>query len=148
MENLARQGYQAYLPLMPLRRRRGGRAIHGTGPMFPRYLFIHLGAGEDDWRPIRSTVGIRSLVRFGQSPARVPDALIETLKSREDEAGVQVLPPRDIAHGQKVRIANGLFEGYEGLFVAKTARERVILLIQVLEKRMKLEIEQDNIEVI
>ena len=57
-ENLQRQGYDTYLPMAYLRRRQRGRFTTNTGPMFPRYLFIHLCSENDDWRPLRSTVGV------------------------------------------------------------------------------------------
>lgn len=63
--NLERQGYTVYLPLCNLFRRRMGRRLAVIGPLFPRYLFIQLESGVDDWRPIRSTKGVAALVRFG-----------------------------------------------------------------------------------
>ena len=147
-ENLERQGYDIYLPLGLIRRRRHGRAYTQPGPMFPRYLFIRLAAGSDDWGPIRSTLGVSTLVRFGQVPARVPDQLVEVLKSKEDTHGIQVLAYNVLKNGQKIRIAEGPFEGYEGLFEAKTGRDRVVILMKILEKQARLEIEQAKIEAI
>ena len=148
MENLERQGYEAYLPLALIRRRRRGRAYSEPGPMFPRYLFIHLGAGVDDWGPIRSTLGVSNLVRFGQVPARVPDDLIHALKNKEDADGIQVLPSNILKKGEKIRIAEGPFEGYEGLFEAQTGRDRVVILLKILEKQAQLEIQRDKIEAV
>ena len=147
-ENLERQGYETYLPLALFRRRRRGRAYSEPGPMFPRYLFIHLGAGVDDWGPIRSTLGVSTLVRFGQTPARVPDDLIQVLRNKEDVDGIQVLPPNLLNKGQKIRIAEGPFEGYEGLFEAQTGKDRVVILLNILEKLARLEIERDKIEAV
>ncbi len=147
-ENLNRQGYPTYLPMAQIRRRRNNRARTDIGPMFPRYLFIHLDAGIDDWRPLRSTVGVNNVVRFGSNPARVPDILITALRQREDNRGIQILPKAKLRKGQPVRVAEGLFEGYEGLFHAKTSRDRAIILINILDKQARIEIEQENIEVI
>ena len=147
-ENLERQGYEIYLPLALLRRRRRGRPYSEPGPMFPRYLFIHLGAGIDDWGPIRSTMGVSTLVRFGQAPARVPDDLIQALKGKEDANGIQVLPYNLLKKGQKIRIAEGPFEGYEGLYEAQTGRDRVVILLKILEKQARLEIEQAKVEAV
>ncbi|NIN33844.1 MAG: transcription/translation regulatory transformer protein RfaH, partial [Gammaproteobacteria bacterium] len=41
-ENLERQGYEIYLPMAEIRRKRRGRSVRVIDPMFPRYLFIHL----------------------------------------------------------------------------------------------------------
>ena len=84
LANLERQGYRAYLPLMRSRRRIAGRYQSRVEAMFPRYLFLDLDDTVDDWGPIRSTVGVSQLVRFGPRAARVPDALVQALKARED----------------------------------------------------------------
>ncbi len=70
-ENLERQGYEVYLPLMKDRRRRKGRYVEIVDALFPRYLFIHLDQDTDNWSPIRSTFGVSGLVYFGFKPARV-----------------------------------------------------------------------------
>lgn len=145
-DNLERQGYPTYLPLAPVRRRRRGRSYTDTGPMFPRYLFISLSDTEDNWSPIRSTLGVASLVRFGQQPARVPENLIAALREREDAHGLQPLPEKTLTYGDRLRISEGPFEGYEGLFYAPSSRDRVILLIKVVEQYARVEVPRNKIE--
>ncbi len=145
-EQLQRQGYETYLPLAPVRRRKRGRTFSDVGPMFPRYLFIHLSDKTDDWGPIRSTIGVTNLVRFAQSPARAPDTLITVLKQREDDKGIQCLAVTDFKQGDKVRIAEGPFEGYEAVFEAHSSKERVILLLQIAQKHINLKLDEALIE--
>ena len=57
-EHLERQGYEIYLPLILARIKQRGRTKKSIQPMFPRYLFIYLSDQTDDWRPIRSTIGV------------------------------------------------------------------------------------------
>lgn len=147
-ENLERQGYRTYLPIAPVRRRKGGRTFSSPGPMFPRYLFIHLNEGIDDWGPIRSTLGVAKLVKFGMVPARIPDGLINTLMTREDAQGVQVLPSRVFKAGDRVRVTEGLFEGYEAVVQAKTARERILVLMNIIESHLKVELPGSTLEII
>ena len=116
--------------------------------MFPRYLFIQLRDQTDDWGPIRSTLGVSTLVRFGQVPVRIPDALISSLREREDSDGIQVLPEKGHQKGDRVRVAEGPMEGYEGLFKCKTGKERVILLLQIAEKSVNIELDASQIETI
>jgi len=145
-ENLERQGFEIYLPLANLRRRRRGRTVRVIDPMFPRYLFIHLSNRTDDWGPIRSTFGVSTLVRFGQEPARVPEKLIAAIREREDVDGVQILPEREIRKGEKIRVAEGPFEGYEAIFHSKTAKDRVVVLLKIAENYAKLKLDQAVIE--
>ncbi len=145
-DNLERQGYEAYLPLAPVRRRRKGRTVRVVDPIFPRYLFIHLSDQTDDWGPIRSTIGVSSLVRFGQIPAIIPDSLIEGLRVREDGEGIQEIPERGFKPGDQVRIAEGVMEGFEAIFQCRKSSERVILLLKIAENTAKIEIESNQIE--
>lgn len=145
-EHLERQGYQIYLPFAPVRRKRRGRTIRVVDPMFPRYLFINLSDETDDWRPIRSTIGVSALVRFGQTPARIPDSLIENLKSREDTEGIQQVPEKNFSKGDEVHIAEGLFEGFEGIYECKSGRDRVILLLKISEQYVTLKLDSNQIE--
>lgn len=145
-ENLLRQGYETYLPLVRQVRRRDGRRVAGIGPMFPRYLFIHLDNQSDNWSPIRSTLGVVSLVRFGREAAQVPNELIEALRQREDEQGLQMLPSDEYRPGSRVRITEGSFAGYEGVFLAKSSRDRVVLLLDILGKHTRAVVDADVIE--
>lgn len=145
-EHLERQEYGTYLPLTLFRRKRRGKLIRVIDPMFPRYLFIHLSDETDDWRPIRSTIGVAALVRFGQEPARVPDNLIQCLRSREDAEGILIPSTKDYVPGDKLRIAEGPFEGYEAIFSCNTAKKRVIVLLKIAESFIKLELDQSLIE--
>jgi len=146
--NLNRQGYETYLPLMRKSARRGGRRVSHVAPLFPRYLFIHLDQGTDNWGPIRSTLGVVSLVRFGREPAHAPDRLLDYLRTREDAQGIQVLPPEDIRPGAKVRIADGAFAGYEGVYLARNSRERVVVLLHLCGKPARTLLDPDHLEVI
>lgn len=148
LENLERQGYPAYLPMIRNRRRRKGRYASVIEPMFPRYLFVHLSDQTDDWGPIRSTIGVANLVRFGMRAARVPDSLIATMLEREED-GVQQLAPPEAEPGDQVRIVEGVMAGYEAIFQAKTGKERVVLLLQLAEdKTARVQVNMDDIELV
>jgi transcriptional antiterminator RfaH len=145
-ENLARQGYETYLPFMRDARRRQGRRVAVIAPMFPRYLFIHLSSQTDNWGPIRSTLGVVSIVRFGREAAQVPDGLVETLRSREDTQGVQILPIEEYKSGSRVRITHGSFAGYEGIFQAVSGRDRVTVLLDILGRDARTTVDTASIE--
>ena len=145
-DNLDRQNYIVYLPLAPVRRRRKGRTVRIVDPLFPHYLFIYLSDQTDDWGPIRSTIGVSTLVRFGQVPAKIPDSLIEGLQVREDSDGIQEITERRFKPGDRVRIAEGIMEGFEALFQCQKSNDRVILLLKVAENTAKIEIEANQIE--
>lgn len=143
--NLERQGYPAYLPMMRTPRRRSGRRIIRVEPMFPRYLFIHLNTDTDNWAPIRSTLGVVNLVRFGMFPSPVPDDLVAALRARDNASGVQEIPLSTFKEGQRVRIEDGPFVGYEGIFLAHTSEERVTILLDIVGKQARAKVNVEHL---
>jgi transcriptional antiterminator RfaH len=146
LENLRRQGYECYLPVLLQRRRRRGEYRSTVEPMFPRYLFIHLDDVTDNWKPIRSTLGVMRLVVFGDTPAKVPDALIAALQSNEDDAGVQRFFGRELHRGEPVLIVEGPMAGYQAVFEARSGRERVVLLMQIAGRSVPIQLKASEIE--
>ena len=134
LENLERQGYICYLPVIPSERLRQGLITVSNEPLFPRYLFIRLGMGAMDksWVPIRSTKGVSRLVRFGLEPSKVDDALIELLRAQEKAAQVQ--PERLFNKGERVCLTEAPFAGIVGIYQMAEGERRVMVLIELLSK--------------
>ncbi len=141
LTHLERQGYCCYLPRLRATRKVRGKLQAHVEPMFPRYLFISLDTSSDNWAPIRSTVGVSRLVRFGIEPTVVPDSLIQMLMDREDEQGLLAPPRRVFEPGERVRIYEGPFKDYEAIFLAKNSNERVIVLLSILGKDSRVAID-------
>lgn len=147
--NLERQGYEVYLPMVSCRKRSRGDNFLVYESMFPRYLFIHLAEGLDSWAPIRSTIGVSHLVRFGLELAQVPENLISQLKADANKDGYFEAKPKKIKPGDRLRVAEGVMEGYEGIVLARTGKERVKLLIDSINSSMfNFEISDDQLELI
>lgn len=144
--NLERQGYETYLPRVRQMRRRAGRRVAVVGPMFPRYLFIRLDRQTDNWGPIRSTLGVVSIVRFGHQPARVPGSLVSTLRANEGTDGVQHVPQVELKPGKRVKVVEGSLSGFEGIFLAKSGRDRVVVLLDIMGKTARTAIDFTSIE--
>lgn len=145
-ENLERQRFETYLPLVRQLRRRAHRRVTVVEPLFPRYLFIHLDPERDNWGPIRSTIGVTSLVRFGDQPAQVPNTLIDELQAHEAPDGIHDLPSRGFRKGQKVRIEEGPLAGYEGIWLASNGKERAQVLLEIMGKQIKAEVDENWLE--
>jgi transcriptional antiterminator RfaH len=144
-ENLERQGYEIYLPMARLRRRRMGKGMNRIEPLFPRYLFIHLDTKTDNWSPIRSTLGVSNLVKFGMYPSAVPEALIELLVDRCDEEGIQDITPDEYKEGEAIRVMEGPMTGLEGVFLAKTSSDRVMVLLDIVGKHTRVNLETEKL---
>lgn len=145
-ENLDRQGFVTYLPLVQQTRRRNGRYIKTIEPYFPRYLFIQLNTDTDNWAPIRSTVGVSQMVRFDGLPAVVPDDLISCLEKNDDSNGVQELAEQELSPGDKIVIIDGPFAGYKGIYQKQKSTERVAVLLDIVGKNTALTLSAHDLQ--
>ncbi len=141
-ENLSRQNYVSWLPRLRVRRPRSDR----IEPMFPGYLFIRLRPDSDDFGPIRSTLGVLRLVKFGASYARVPDAWVDELRSRASADDVCEMMLKPFVSGDRVEIVEGALAGYEAVVTALRGRDRVALMLQVAGNHVALVAPSDAVQ--
>jgi transcriptional antiterminator RfaH len=134
LQSLEQQGYQCYLPIFPKEKLHQGVLAIGQEPLFPRYVFIRLAQDfmAKSWAPIRSTRGVSRLVRFGAEPARVDDALVDSLRAYE--ARVLCEPERIFAAGERVQLQQGPFAGLEGIYQMADGQRRVMVMIEFMSK--------------
>jgi len=144
LENLERQSFECFLPLMRAEKLRRGALQVVQEALFPRYLFIRLGTGleSQSWTPIRSTMGVSRLVTFGQTPAKIDDELIAQLQVKSDSTEVQL---RHFAPGEQVVVTDGPFVGVEAIYQMADSEGRVMVLLNILSKQVKMSALPGNI---
>lgn len=131
-ENLQRQGYECLLPLHKVEHLQKGQWQIKEEPLFPGYLFIELDTLLDNWMPIRSTRGVSQLVRFGAHPLAVPPNIIERLRDTSPTVEPEFIP------GAKVIVEWGGIHGIEAIFITKDGNERVLILLNILQREVKV----------
>jgi transcription elongation factor/antiterminator RfaH len=139
--NLQRQNFRCYMPMLYVEKVRRGKQVVLAEPMFPSYVFVQLdtsGQGQS-WSPIRSTLGVRELVKFGGHPPKVDAELINTLHEREQLQ--QSNPQALFAAGDKVVITDGPFAGIEAIYQTTDAERRSMILLSMLNKPVSMRIE-------
>lgn len=135
-EHLERQGFTVYCPMIRKRRSHARRVDTVLRPLFPGYIFVHLSVASGIWRPIQSTTGIRTIVRFGEEPATLDAAFIEALQAREEEGAV-IRPPTPFVVGQQVQIEGGPFDGLMARILSLNDRDRITVLLDVMNRGVK-----------
>lgn len=128
-------GLETYLPLVHHWPRPAvGSAI---GPMFPGYLFVR--ASPEHLHRVDHTPGVRALVVFDSRPASVEESVIALLRSQEDTDGVIRCARAPI--GGEIRITGGPLRGLVAILERRvTARERVLVLLELLQRQTRIEI--------
>ncbi len=144
--NLERQGYGVYYPRLLQRMVYRGRETARIIPLFPGYLFVQLDTAKQTSAPVRSTLGIVDLVRFGSEPASVPDSIVEDLRARADaETGLHRLNACALERGAAVSVGSGVFAGLDGVFEREVGEQRVIVLLSLLGRETAVRIPSDSI---
>lgn len=137
LDNLERQGFSCFLPLIRIEKLRRGALQVVQEALFPRYLFIRLGtdSASQSWAPIRSTLGVSRLVTFGQTPAKIDDALVDALRAKTESKEVQ---QRHFQPGEHVVLTDGPFAGIEAAYTMTDGEGRVMVLLNILSKQVKM----------
>jgi transcriptional antiterminator RfaH len=136
--HLERQGFSTYLPRYLRLRRHARRTDRIPAPLFPRYLFVGFDPLVARWRAIQSTIGVSYLVGQGDSPSPVPDAVLQSLRVREDAAGFFPVEQRPrFQSGEPVRVVAGAFADVISRFHGMSDKGRVVVLLDLLGRQVK-----------
>src|SRR5215831_12940443 len=145
MHCLGLNGFEVYCPRLREQRRSFGRKVVRTPLLFHGYAFVLVVSG---WWNARWSAGVRRLVMDGEQPARVPDAVISEIRSRERNGLVELPKPRGLAPGTRVRVVSGPLRDQIGLLGALRPHERVLVLLQLLGGQQRVELARSAIEAV
>jgi transcriptional antiterminator RfaH len=147
LENLLRQGYAAYLPRYRTEIRHARRRQTVLRPVFPRYLFAGVDRAAARWRPILSTAGVTDVVRAGSEPMPVACEIVEALREQEEAGAFDCLARRrSLRLGELVRISAGAFEDMIGRLVELRDQDRVVVLLDVLGRTVRTQLDAAAVE--
>ena len=128
LENLERQGFEVFLPMITLQKVRRARVANITEPMFSRYLFLRATPNMQDLSVVRSTMGVSQLVRFGPVAAKVPHTWVEAMRAQP------LLKESLLKSGDKVVISEGMLKGLEAIYMQPDGELRAMVLIDLLSR--------------
>lgn len=127
-------GKPFYLPQIEQTNKHSGRTFVSHLPLFPGYIFLRRveGLRQTLWRT-SAVVTIIEVLDQAQLTA-------ELLQIRQLQASGAVLTPRvDLAPGDSVRIAEGVFSGYAGIVMQERGSLRLIVSVSILRKSVVVE---------
>ena len=150
-EHLVAQGGEVFLPRVQLEKMRKGKRVDVVEPLFPGYLFVNVEGCEQLVGSIRSTRGVRQLLRFGLGPLEMRAGLITDLRSRcynhlENKAEDSVINMAAFQSGQKVEITTGPFKDYQAIFKQFDGERRAIILLSLLNQQQELLVELEQLQ--
>jgi len=145
-QNLQLQGYDIYVPRYLKQRRHARKVDFVARPLFPRYLFVAIDMATQRWRCVQSTFGVSRLVCNGDDPAAVPEGVVAALRAREDDKGFIKMDVRPaFTPGDKVLVLAGAFMDNTGLFNGMADHDRVLILLDMLGRKVRVLLSADLI---
>lgn len=136
--NLEQQEFDAFLPMGDVQRRKARQVFWRNEPLFPYYLFVRLSL-YSAWSKLRSTRGVAKLVRFQEFPVPVDEGIVQAL---QQQCSGELTTPKQALFkpGQSVMIEEGCFRELEAIVKCTKNDERVVLLLNFLNKQQKIEL--------
>ena len=123
---------EVFLPMLKAQTPRRGRLAWSVAPLFPCYLFAQFDL-QTHYFTIKYMIGVQGIVSAGCDPLAVPSPVIEEIKRRGVDGVVKIEPPT-FDNGERVRVVDGLFQGFEAIFQRYlSGAERVAILLSAVE---------------
>ena len=87
-ENLRRQNFKVFLPLISKTTQKKGKFLDTIVPLFPGYIFMGTSMDPIPWKSINGTRGISKAVTLDGIYRSINTFIIQGLQQRCDEYGV------------------------------------------------------------
>ena len=135
--HLENQNVECFCPFVEAKRIIRGKRIVRNEALFSGYVFLRANLKKISATSLRSTRGVRNLVRFGDTPCVVPDELIFELMCRTGDPRLQNKLSDLPQCGDRVTIHSGPFTGMEAIYQEADGDHRALLLISLLQSETR-----------
>ena len=136
-QNLTNQNFNVFFPKAVINNK--------TTPLFPSYLFIQLDDKIQNWTPIRSTKGVSNFVRFGLSFAKVPNQIINLIKTQQQQTIEKMINICSHHKGDYLEIQTGVFKGQQAIFQNYNSSDRVTVLLKLIGQQQAITLDQREV---
>jgi transcription elongation factor/antiterminator RfaH len=140
-QQLANQGFRAFVPRYWKNRRHARRVEMISAPLFPRYIFTALDVGRDRWRSVNGTLGVDRLLMTGGEPQPVPPGVVESLIESMGADGTISFEFR-LKEGQAVKVTAGPFVDLVGELERLDDNGRVRVLLEIMGAKTRAALPQ------
>ena len=143
-ENLSRQGFAVFLPLITKTTKKNGKFVDIKIPLFAGYLFMGTSINAVSWKSVNGTRGVSKAVTLDGIYRPVSTNIIEALQSRCDECGV-LRRMNDIVVSDRIKIERGPFAEFVCTVDQIKDDQRVWVLINILQQQTRVEVSMNEI---
>lgn len=144
IKNLENQGLTTYCPLFKKESIRGHKIKINTYPLFSRYIFIKGDcSAQKNIHLIRSTIGVKELLKIGEVPVKISCQLINELRQMEAVKLNEI--KSHFKPGENVRINAGIYKDVEAIYEMDEGVNRAIVLLSMINKETSLRIDKKDL---
>ena len=145
--NLHRQGFETFLPMQKITRRKDSRFVSDLKPLFPGYMFVSVNSDLAPWRTINSTIGVSKLVSFEGKPKPLPLQLVSGLMLRCDASGA-LLPAKSLTEGDSVEMLTGPFANFITTVDTIDPEQRIWVLMDFMGQKTRMQVTTDQLQLV
>ena len=143
--NLQRQGFETFLPMQKITRRKASRFVTDLKPLFPGYMFVSVNTELAPWRRINNTIGVSRLVSFDGKPKPLPLQLVSGLMLRCDTSG-SLLSPKSLSKGDSVEMLAGPFANFIATVDIIDPEQRIWVLMDFMGQKTRMQVTTDQLQ--
>jgi transcription antitermination factor NusG len=145
--NLTRLGLEVLLPKVMRDSLIWGVVRSSIKPLFQGYLFANF-CPATHLHSITYARGVKEVVGIKQGLLPINEQIINSIRSRLTRDGFVNLEDRSFRLGQRVVIAGGLLQGWQGVFYRETReQDRVVILLQAIDYQARAVIRKRDLRV-
>lgn len=142
-------GIDTYFPKLATIEALRGRIVERQKPLFPGYLFYYF---TEAWGLVRQAQHVVGVLMWGETPARLSDAVVAELHQREASDGaIHLEGPkkrRRFRKGMHVKFNGGALQGLSGIVAGMSGGERVQVLMDLLGRQTPVTVQETDLAMI
>lgn len=133
--------FETACPMITVRKTSKGRRTEFAEPMFRNYIFARFDEKLDRMRwPVisheRHRYTKRVMCDVQGNPIPLRDDVVEELRRRDGEMDSKILALKNLKSGDKVRIEQGPFAGFEAVFSQRDGDAMITLLLDIFGRKV------------
>jgi transcription termination/antitermination protein NusG len=148
IEGLDKYVAEIVVPTEKVTEFKGGKKKIVERKLYPGYIVVHMAINDDTWFAVRETSGIGDFTGAGGKPSpMLPHEVARIVQTEEEEAGEA--PKLDIRFktGDRVKVKDGTFEGFEGEVGTIDAQSgKIQVMINIFGRSTPVELEYWQVE--
>lgn len=139
-ENLQNLGLEVSFVSRPVEKTVSGTIMVRLEPLFPRYIFVKSDSDVflNVVHQLRNIRGVSNIVKFGNKYAELNEDTYEQIISYEKQLSTKI--GKAYIAGDEVSFTHGAFKRAKAVYDEPDGDKRVILLLDLLNKRVRISV--------